>query len=780
MSNAVMIFLPGTHTLTAVFNITGVNNFTMEGFRNETVKTGVEGMPILESRIVCSNSCGGLLFTNSSDVFLHRISIENCGTNMSFLQSKLNIHAAVGFSTSQNINLSQVVISHSTGYGLHVNQWLGTFMIYQSAFMHSHPSKEFDNVNTGNVCFWYENDDSDIRSRFSNDSVHLSITNSWIMHGVGYNSNHCKNSHGTQPFGNGLTLYIFRPLVFVSIVGVAFINNTTPLGHGGNIAIELTEFGIMSSRVAIDNSFIANGTANKGGGLVIFLTIPSGDEKMSRFDYREREIGSEQNIIAITNTSFENNCANLSGGAVYLRHYETSQVVDCVMKTINFCNCRFTGNNVNISGAAVMIVKHKLPNCTYSPHLSPMFAVTFDDCNFTKNELKDIDPKQVNENGILNVFSEEKLTVRNSKFTKSKGTPIVIPASNLILEQYNLFQDNNGVYGGAIKICSQALLLLKQGTYVKFERNVATKSGGAIYTEQQCLNSAVPCFFQPEVNNISAVDQLVGLIRLDFINNSAGIAGHAIYGGSVDDCFTYQQFSVGNKEISYFNSYAIYNKTFNFSTPEQPSLVTSDPYGVCKCNPINNSTSCSSTTNITTYPGKMFTISASAIGQTQGSVPALLSVQNTDMNDYISKIVRYDNGSHQSTASVLCQSMMLAVFSRESSLAFIVVIQQSYPANQRSNYYKIPKHKVTVTLEPCPWLFELLNTSNQCNCIHLLLKFGIECDINSESFHRADKGMWIGCADYRYSSFNATDVSLPTCKLIALYGVIFGKIKRSS
>ena len=760
-----MIFLPGTHLLTAVFNITSVNSFTMEGIRNETVKTGV---PLLDSRIICTNSRGGLLFRNSSDVFLHRISIENCGTNMTFLQGKLIIHAAVAFTTSQNINFSQVVINNSIGYGLHVNQWFGSFEIYESAFMHSHPSKEFDNVNTGNVHFWFENDGSDNRYRFSNASVNLAIRNSWIMHGVGYNTNHHRISRRTEPFGNGLTLCIVRPLVLVSIVSVVFVNNTTPLGHGGNIAIKLTEFGTSSSRVVIDNSSIVSGTADKGGGLAVLLKIPVSDEIMSHIPYRERNIGSEQNIIAVTNTVFESNCANISGGAFYLKHYETPQVVDYVMKTINFRNCQFTGNYVNNTGAAVMIVKHKLPNCSYSPHLSPMLAVAFDDCNFTENELKDSDPREANEDGILSMFSEEKVAIRNSKFIKNKGTPISLTASNLILEQFNLFEGNSGVYGGAIKICDQALLFLKRGTHVKFERNRAVKSGGAIYTEQQCLNAAVPCFFQPDVNNISAVDQLVGLIRLDFINNRAGIAGHAIYGGSVDDCFTFQQFSIDNEEISYFNSYAIYNRTFYFSTPEQPSLVTSDPYGICKCNPTNNSTSCSSTTNITIYPGKKFTISASAIGQTHGSVPALLCVQNTNTNDSITQIVRYDNRSLQTTTSVLCQTMTIAVFSRETSLAFVVLIQQSYPANQRSNYYKIPKHEISVTLESCPWLFELLNTSNQCDCIHLLLNSGIECDINSESFHRADKGLWIGCADYN-SSYNAKEFYLPTCKLIALY-----------
>ena len=108
-----------------------------------------------------------------------------------------------------------------------------------------------------------------------------------------------------------------------------------------------------------------------------------------------------------------------------------------------------------------------------------------------------------------------------------------------ILHLYNdiLFANNTGIIGGALKLCDASIISARNGTKVKFLNNSARK-GGAIYIQQACMDTTTLCFFQPSFPEGTPIKEFENHMNLTFVNNSANIAGDAIYGGDFDHCWT--------------------------------------------------------------------------------------------------------------------------------------------------------------------------------------------------------------------------------------------------
>ena len=120
--------------------------------------------------------------------------------------------------------------------------------------------------------------------------------------------------------------------------------------------------------------------------------------------------------------------------------------------------------------------------------------------------------------------------------------------------------------------------------------------GGAIYVRDAsplsyCTTTAaagiVPkeeCFFQLPGQNLSN-----GInVKLVFRNNSAGVAGSVLYGGTIDHCkLTHGLDSYSSGEV--FNM-LVHNKESDYNTT---SNISSDPFYICSCE--NNYPNCSMT-----------------------------------------------------------------------------------------------------------------------------------------------------------------------------------------
>jgi len=220
----------------------------------------------------------------------------------------------------------------------------------------------------------------------------------------------------------------------------------------------------------------------------------------------------------------------------------------------------------------------------YIPHVSPQFETIFQNCSFTNNSLLP-DTKGTFVGATFDIFSMERVTFNHCSFTRNNNTALSLVDSNLVLEGDILFDDNHAINGGALRFCDTSVLYIENNTRIKFYNNHAKNAGGAIYAQQQCLDIAPPCFFQPVVHDFTNVADLKKWISLTFVNNTAQYAGSALYGGTVDYCHTYLHFRY-NGHSSYFHSSRIFNATFDVTQQHGDSPISSDPYGVCLCNQV--------------------------------------------------------------------------------------------------------------------------------------------------------------------------------------------------
>ena len=155
----------------------------------------------------------------------------------------------------------------------------------------------------------------------------------------------------------------------------------------------------------------------------------------------------------------------------------------------------------------------------------------------------------------------------NCTFTRSNTTAISLRNTYVNLFGDILFQNNKARVGGALKMCDASLLFAHNGTYVRFVNNSA-QEGGAIYVQQPCMDTWPLCPIQPAIPKNILVVEFVKLMKFEFTNNSATIAGDAVYGGGLDRCTTIVPYvwNSTNPRIAYhyyWFSKEIYTKIFD-------------------------------------------------------------------------------------------------------------------------------------------------------------------------------------------------------------------------
>ena len=134
----------------------------------------------------------------------------------------------------------------------------------------------------------------------------------------------------------------------------------------------------------------------------------------------------------------------------------------------------------------------------------------------------------------------EKAAIEDCQFKSNMGTAIAMTASEVIFTGDIIFDNNTATNGGALRFCDSSTMFLNPNTTVIFKNNSATQVGGAIFAQEACLAEPKACFFQPAVKDNTLVTDLSTAFQiiLYFINNTAGLAGDAIYGGDIDNCYT--------------------------------------------------------------------------------------------------------------------------------------------------------------------------------------------------------------------------------------------------
>ena len=714
ISNTTFIFLRGTHELE--FNdrihLENISHFTLTSDQEIT-----EGVPTIQC---VGTRRSGFYFTNSSEIFISNLMISQCGMHL-----VNNVHAALALDTVYNVTISGVTIRDCKAFGLHADRTFGKVLVSKSKFLNNTGDSA---VYGGNVRFWY-----DYRHCNSKSETDLVIESSQFIGGYDV-----LNKYGYYyPTATGLTLLISCPFIHVNITNITAYNNLAD--DGGNVAISLDfkNYRENIGSVSLRNSLIQAGTGHRGGGLRVwsYARLKSGSTTCSN-------ISRTYTTLHVENVSFVGNQARVGGGALYISHYEQEHV-DCVLRQILFTNCTFSENHVPAfgNGGVMEVIKHKISR--YIPHVSPQFEITFNNSIFTNN-WNILDQRKSIHGAILDIFAVDRITFNCCNFTDNNSTTLSAVDSNLVFLGHILFKNNSGVNGGALKFCDSSIVYLRN-TYVLFEGNHAHAAGGAIYAEQRCLETASPCFFQPEVPGVVTFKNLSSMVKLKFINNTANFAGTAIYGGTVDYCYTFQSFN-----RSYFHSKAVFDSIVDTSDEQSSSPISSDPVGVCLCDHSNDlvEINCNKKRlELDVFPGRTFRISAASVGQRNGTVPAVIKGLVVD-DQNSSTTILYPNKTNLLVPTKGCVWLDFSIQSNESIVKFNLTVEQ-FNANGASFYYKFHPPQVIVNLTSCPWGFTSHNSL--CICKRDVRRKDIYCNNDTQVITRQGR-IWIG-----YNLFRSVD-----------------------
>ena len=154
------------------------------------------------------------------------------------------------------------------------------------------------------------------------------------------------------------------------------VNNTRPVllkvnGHGGAVLIRLAE--VQNSYINISDCVFENNRAEVDGGAV-YLSLSE---------------STESNVVTVSNSTFYGNEVELaSGGAISINSFNFTRNNIIVIE-----NCNFTRNRGSAGGAVSVVLYDTNFNNTLSPD-----SVNFNQCQFSNNAA-------VNEGTAVGLFS---------------------------------------------------------------------------------------------------------------------------------------------------------------------------------------------------------------------------------------------------------------------------------------------------------------------------------------------------------------------------------------
>ena len=394
--------------------------------------------------------------------------------------------------------------------------------------------------------------------------------------------------------------------------------------------------------------------------------------------------------------------------------------------------------------------------------------------NFSKNADSSVLP------AIVLIFQSNDVRIIDCTFWENVGTPVEIISGKLLLSGNTKFENNFAFRGGGLSLISSNLYF-NRNSIISFISNEALDVGGAIYISKLSIRNKLlseytqfsrpvtRCFFQ--IPDLSDKNELFTTnFSLNFVNNSAGNGGEAIYGTYLSSAciVTYSNKLIIIEKDSVQKLFKLHN-----SVNTSLSAIASDPKRVCICDK-NGVPQCTRWSfiyfNATLFPGEIFDVYLVVVGDDFGTVTApvyarLLGIttgslgtsQSTQLVNYEQcNNVKYSIHSFSSTETIVLtpsgsnpimstdlggRKLYTSSFSSvlRSSLHFYSELKTVYP-----NLLQVPVY-INVTLENCPLGFELEGNPPSCKCLRELSKYGLRhCVImNRTGFVYRSGTIWV-------------------------------------
>ena len=323
----------------------------------------------------------------------------------------------------------------------------------------------------------------------------------------------------------------------------------------------------------------------------------------------------------------------------------------------------------------------------------------------------------------------------NCHLFNSTLTPVIAENSEIAVQGQNLFEQNRGECGGAIKLKNSTLLLLPNSETI-ISRNVAD-FGGGIYVKQPEYS------FYRYVEVLKKYCTIINSINLDkgqiqLYENQALNGGSSIFGEEmtycVYNCTGLRHCKVRPDLDSFGQHVPKYIGITPYSNHTKYTEISSPANRICLCNNHEPTDECE-VLDVTAFPGQEFSISLIALGKSDGSVPVTLAA-------ITSLKINIGNRIHFLSVSCTAFSFLVRSIDPKANLQMIdLKISEDTPTPIGEVYDR--KLVVRVHLLPCPPGTILSSVSHQCECRDFLKKFDIQCDNKRGKVH-VKNNQWIG------------------------------------
>ncbi|MCG8625010.1 MAG: hypothetical protein MJE68_23795 [Proteobacteria bacterium] len=219
------------------------------------------------------------------------------------------------------------------------------------------------------------------------------------------------------------------------------------------------------------------------------------------------------------------------------------------------------------------------------------------------------------------ILTNVNLTIKDSNFSDSISTAIMLFSSTLTIMGQISFLNNRGYQGGALMLVATVMNIAREANLL-FQENHTENTGGAIFVvhPQMLINlhglySA--CFYQ-----LLDYDEN-STYNIRFVNNSAAKGGDHTYGASISKKWMFPDDSI------YYSFQILYQ--FFWFDPGFDSLlsaVSADATRACICDE-NGQPVCETIdvdNNILTYPGGQFSLPVVVVGGDYGTTTGTVYV----------------------------------------------------------------------------------------------------------------------------------------------------------
>ena len=734
-SNTTFTFLPGHHELNITMAISDIDNLVLRS----------EG----EATISCNKGVG-LSFTNISSLEISGLIFLKCGSRIppedflsaidryatTFLNTSVPVRAGLLLNYIRDLEMMDVEVIGGDGYGVLAVNVLGA--VVESSVFRDNNNESFYlsqcyqesplDCKGGNFMLVY----TDLEDCPHEALIYsLTISGSEFVGGVDVGLAY--QQFVTAPLLRNDLLYLggagLGLVMMQSSYGVEVLIDSCIIEHnlaqtGANLYISVYDF-VDNSSITIQESQLVRGNArsasvleSKGiyliaaGLFYIYGTIP-----VSQYTPVCQAIKKYQvEVLTIRNTDISYNRATLNVGVFMVMWAKT--FIDFT-REIHLVGVRMMEND----GDATIISSDINDVSALSGALSFRTYVT--NCTFSGNRYGADDIQAVigsNNPSVYYTLSVSSIVFRDCNWSHNVAPAIRSSKSIISLSGTNQFINNSAVDGAAMTLQEGSVIRLAPGSVTIFRDNVATNFGGAIFANMFTYT----CFYQ--------LESLNSLPMLIFDGNLAGQAGDAVY-ANLDVCLIESgHTSVDSlsllREISQFLG--------NDST--STSLIAATPNRLCHCvggTVVNN---CSNDTiNISTFPGKIFNVSAEARSFVGGGLaPSFISATVIQSENY----AQVSSVETEEKLDKGCSVVRYKLVGLPDQSVTIQIVP-----NSNRIYFPI---FIKATLLSCPSGFAYSENTKACECASFIVTFSALCNIDTETF-TIDSSYWIGYIEFTSS-----------------------------